>query len=64
MKVVYLGQDLAQYDIIEATHRYLQPCWTEDENTRRLNLIATVNAVMENPQWRLSLQTHRILGIK
>lgn len=64
LKVVYLGQDLAQYDIIEATHRYLQPCWTEDENTRRLNLIATVNAVMENPQWRLSLQTHRIIGIR
>lgn len=64
LKVVYLGQDLSQYDSIEATHRYLQPCWTEDEETRRLNLIATVDAVMDNPQWRLSLQTHRILGIK
>ena len=64
LKVVYLGQDLSQYDSIEATHRYLQPCWTEDEKTRRHNLIATVDAVMDNPQWRLSLQTHRILGIK
>lgn len=64
LKVVYLGQDLSQYESIEATHRYLQPCWTDDENTRRSNLQATVQAVMENPQWRLSLQTHRILGIK
>ena len=64
LKVVYLGQDLSQYDNIETSHRYLQPCWTNDENTRRRNLQATVQAVMENPQWRLSLQTHRILGIK
>ena len=64
LKVVYLGQDLAQYDCIEATHRYLQPCWTEDETQRRHNTQATVQAVLEHPQWRLSLQTHRMLGIK
>ena len=64
LKVVYLGQDLSQYDNIETAHCYLQPCWTDDENTRLRNLLATVQAVMDNPQWRLSLQTHRILGIK
>ena len=64
LKVVYLGQDLAQYDNITATHRYLQPCWTEDPEKRKHNLQVTVQAVMEHPQWRLSLQTHRILGIK
>lgn len=64
LKVVYLGQDLSQYDAIEAAHRYLQPCWTDDADTRHSNLQATVQAVMDNPQWRLSLQTHRILGIK
>ena len=64
LKVVYLGQDLSQYDAIEAAHRYLQPCWTDDADTRRHNLQATVQAVMDNPQWRLSLQAHRILGIK
>ena len=64
LKVVYLGQDLAQYDSIEATHRFLQPCWTDDPEKRQRNLQATVQAVMEHPQWRLSLQTHRLLGIK
>ena len=64
LKVVYLGQDLAQYDNITATHRYLQPCWTNDPETRHRNLQATIQAVQEHPQWRLSLQTHRILGIK
>ncbi len=27
LKVVYLGQDLAQYDDIEARYRFLQPCY-------------------------------------
>ncbi len=64
LKVVYVGQDLTQYDCFKASHRYLQPCWTEDEATRILNMRATVQKVMENPQWRLSLQTHRVLGIR
>ena len=64
LKVVYLGQDLAQYNNIEATYRYLQPCWTDDPEKRRHNLQATVQAVLDHPRWRLSLQTHRLLGIK
>ena len=64
LKVVYLGQNLAQYDNIEATHRFLQPCWTDDRQKRHINLQATVQAVLEHPQWRLSLQIHRLLGIK
>ena len=64
LKVVFLGQDLAQYDNITADHRYLQPCWVSDEAQCRHNMLATVQAVLDNPQWRLSLQTHRIVGIK
>ena len=64
LKVVYVGQDLAQYNNISATYRYLQPCWVNDEAQCRRNMQATVQAVMNNPQWRLSLQTHRILGIQ
>ena len=64
LKVVYLGQDLAQYDNITASHRYLQPCWVDDEAQCRLNMQATVQAVLDHPEWRLSLQTHRILDIK
>lgn len=64
LKVVYLGQDLTQYKGITATYRYLQPCWVSDEAQCRRNMQATVQAVMNNPQWRLSLQTHRILGIQ
>ena len=63
LKVVYLGQDLSQYDGIEAQHRFLQPCFCEDETQRKANMRACVEAVMQNPSWRLSLQIHRVLNI-
>ena len=64
LKVVFVGQDLSQYNHFKTIHRYLQPCWVSDENQRFHNMRATVQAVLDNPQWRLSLQTHRILGIQ
>lgn len=64
LKVVYTGQDLSQYDFITAHHRFLQPCYVEDEKQRRLNTQMCVNAVLSDPRWRLSLQTHRYLGIR
>ena len=64
LKVVCLGQDLSQYDGIEAKHRFLQPCFCEDEVQRKANMKACVEAVMQNPGWRLSMQMHRILNIR
>ena len=63
LKVVYLGQDLGQYDAIEAKHRFLQPCFCEDENERQSNMRACVEAVKSHSNWRLSLQIHRVLDI-
>ena len=63
LKVVWLGQDLAQYDAIEAKHRFLQPCFSEDEKQRKTNLESCVQAVMSHQDWRLSLQIHRVLGL-
>jgi organic radical activating enzyme len=64
LKVVYLGQDLSQYDSIEACHRFLQPCYCEDAVQRQFNMKACVEAVMTHPDWRLSLQIHRVLEIR
>mgnify|MGYP002624515790 CR=1 FL=1 len=64
LKVVYTGQDLAQYDHITAEHRFLQPCYVDDEEQRRHNIDITVEAVKQHPEWRLSLQTHRLIGIR
>ena len=63
LKVVYLGQDLAQYEDIEAQYRFLQPCFCENETMRQANMKVCVEAVMQNPGWRLSLQIHRVLNI-
>ena len=63
LKVVYLGQDLAQYDGIEAKYRFLQPCFVEDEQQRSANMRVCVEAVKAHSGWRLSLQIHRILNI-
>ncbi len=63
LKVVCLGQDLSQYDDIEVQHRFLQPCFCENEVQRQSNMKVCVEAVMQNPGWRLSLQIHRVLNI-
>ena len=64
LKVVYCGQDLQQYGTIEAKHRFLQPCYCDDPVKCKANMDACVDAVMKNPGWRLSLQVHRMLGIR
>ena len=64
LKVVYCGQNLHIYDTIEAAHRFLQPCYSDDPVRCKANLDACVEAVMKNPGWRLSLQIHRVLGIR
>lgn len=64
LKVVYLGQNLSQYNGIDAGHRFLQPCYSDDESQRQANMLVCVEAVMNNPGWRLSLQVHRILNIR
>ncbi|MBP5689230.1 MAG: radical SAM protein [Muribaculaceae bacterium] len=64
LKVVYFGQDLSQYDFITAEHRFIQPCFVPDKQQRIINLQLCVDAVLANPRWRLSLQVHRLLGIK
>ena len=63
LKVVYLGQDLAQYEGIEAKHRFLQPCFVENSGQCQANMQACVEVVKTHLNWRLSLQVHRVLNI-
>lgn len=63
LKVVYLGQDLARYDHITATHRFLQPCFCTDDEERHRQMQLTARAILAHPTWRLSLQTHRLVGL-
>ena len=50
-----------QLESLDFTHFFLQPMDSEraEENTR-----LTINYCLGHPQWKLSLQTHKLLGLK
>jgi len=62
LKLVYPQVDARpeQFDNLAFDHFYLQPM---DGPDRAAKIQATVEYCKANPQWRLSLQTHKILGI-
>lgn len=43
---------------------YLQPLDTGDELRNRAILRSCIDYILEHPHWSLSLQTHKLLGIK
>lgn len=67
IKVVDLGQDLQPYFGLKCrrdyTLMYLQPCHVEDPRQNEANRLATVQRVLADPRWTLSVQLHRFLGI-
>ena len=67
LKCVFVGQDLSMYDELKEgfEHLFLQPCYihSEDVEWNGKNFALTESVVKNNPQWRLSLQTHKWMGI-
>ena len=43
---------------------YLQPCDTGDPERNARIMAACTDYIMQHPQWRLSLQTHKLINIK
>lgn len=64
LKVVYTGQPLDDYFTIQADHYYLQPCGSNDVEADKAQTAQTINAILLDGRWRLSLQTHKILAIQ
>lgn len=66
VKVVYegAGQDMAQYDAIRATEYRLQPCFTGDKQKDTFITNQTIEYILVHPKWSLSLQTHKVLGVR
>ena len=64
LKVVYQGQDLAPYFDCKAEHYLLQPCDTGDAARNRELTQAAIRVCLDDPRWRLSLQTHKLIGIR
>ena len=64
LKVVFEGQDMSQYDCLTASEYRLQPCDTQDEKKNKEILRQTIDFILKNPKWKLSLQTHKILNVR
>ena len=67
LKVVYCGQGLDLYDDLKHgfEHHFIQPCYIDtdsvEENGKSFQLVEKL--VKESPGWRLSLQTHKWMGV-
>lgn len=63
LKVVYQGQNLEKYydGIWNFSHYYLQPCFINGEPS---NLEKVIDYIKDNPFWKLSLQTQKIINIQ
>lgn len=58
IKIVYRGQDPElTAALFDCPRRFLQPC--SGQNTAE-----TVAYILRHPQWRLSLQTHKLIDIR
>lgn len=65
VKVVFDGVHDPRHWLAElvADYYYLQPCDTGDAAKNAELQTMCVNYILNNPRWRLSLQTHKIVGI-
>ena len=62
LKIIYpqCGVNPRIYENLEFDYFYIQPM---DGKNQELTIKKSENFIMKHPQWRLSLQTHKILGI-
>lgn len=55
------GSDITTLAGLDFTHRLIQPL---DDPNAAANVQACIDLVMADPRWRLSLQTHKSLGLR
>ena len=62
LKVVFpqLGQNLDDFLDLSFDHLFLQPM---DGNDGQENTVKTIQYCLENPQWKLSIQQHKLIGM-
>lgn len=64
LKVIFDGKQLINTHGITADHYFLQPLDTGNEAENNRILVDCFEYLLANPQWRLSLQTHKLMGIR
>lgn len=60
----YLSQLLPLTSSAPSPLLYLQPCDTGDAERNKVITQACVDYIKQHPQWRLSLQTHKLINIE
>ena len=64
VKVVFTDADHVSDFGLEADYYYLQPCDTGDAQRNKVITQTCVEYIKQHPQWRLSLQTHKLIDIE
>lgn len=64
LKLVFTGAPLADYSMIDVAHYFLQPCDVGNEAKNKEILENTINYCLAHPQWHLSLQMHKLIGVR
>lgn len=67
VKVVFTHQSveyLPKYENFNAKYFFLQPCDMGGEKKNEEMLQETIDYCLDHPQWSLSLQTHKIIGVR
>ena len=65
LKVIFTSKDDPDnYNHLAASVRCLQPCDTGDERRNEQLRQQAISYCLHHPQWRLSLQTHKLLGLQ
>ncbi|MBR5434585.1 MAG: radical SAM protein [Bacteroidales bacterium] len=58
LKIVFTGEDVEAWrEKIKTNHWFLQPCSCK-------NTTETIQYILNHPHWRLSIQTHKYIGIE
>jgi 7-carboxy-7-deazaguanine synthase len=62
LKLVFpqVGAEPERFEHLKFEHFFLQPM---DGPQRDANIVLATNYCLAHPQWRLSLQTHKLIGI-
>lgn len=64
VKLVYDGEHEVSTYGISAPNLFLQPCDTGDTERNNIILAETIKYIEKHPEWRLSLQTQKIVNVK
>ncbi len=64
LKLVFDDEHPVEDYGLKTEYKYLQPCDTGNASRNRLIMNHCIKFIQEHPEWQLSLQTHKIIGIQ